>query len=169
MVAAVAFGLLQRLNFNYANIRWTFMKIGFAGLGRMGSGMASRLVAAGLDVTVFNRSEERTRPLVQLGAQPARTLSELANTDVVFTMLADDRAVEEMVLASHGLLHVLKPGSIHVSCSTISVALSAALARAHLEFHQGYVALPVFGRPEAAAAGKGSFNDPVQRAQRDAA
>ena len=130
------------------------MKVGFIGLGRMGSGMAARLLAAGQALTVFNRSVEKIQPLAVQGAQAAKTLADFAAVDVVISMLADDPAVEQTVLADDGLLEHLSTGAIHVSCSTISVALSARLAAAHAAAGQGYVACPVFGRPDAAAAGK---------------
>ncbi len=130
------------------------MKVGFIGLGRMGSGMAARLLAAGQALIVFNRSVEKIQPLVVQGAQAAKTLADFAAVDVVFSMLADDPAVEQTVLADDGLLEHLSAGAIHVSCSTISVALSARLAAAHAAAGQDYVACPVFGRPDAAAAGK---------------
>ncbi|HEY5993999.1 MAG TPA: NAD(P)-dependent oxidoreductase [Gallionellaceae bacterium] len=130
------------------------MKTGFIGLGRMGAGMAARLCQGGHEVAVYNRTPERMQPLLALGAQGARNIAEVCAADVVFTMLADDRAVEELVLGPAGVRAYLKPGAIHISCSTISVALSEQLTRAHRESNQGYLAIPVFGRPEAAAAGK---------------
>ena len=130
------------------------MRTGFIGLGQMGAGMASRLHQAGHDLTVFNRSAERMQPLVATGVKGAKSIADVCDADVVFTMLANDAALEEMVLDPSGMLTNLKPGAIHVSCSTISVALSARLAQLHSGRQQGYIAAPVFGRPEAAAAGK---------------
>lgn len=130
------------------------MKTGFIGLGRMGAGMAARLCQAGHAPVVYNRTPERIQLLVALGATGAKNIAEACAGDVVFTMLADDRAVEDVVLGHGGMLESMKPGAIHVSCSTISVALSARLAGAHHRSGQEYVAAPVFGRPEAAAAGK---------------
>ncbi|ARU31924.1 6-phosphogluconate dehydrogenase [Sulfuriferula sp. AH1] len=130
------------------------MKTGFIGLGQMGAGMASRLHQAGYDLTVFNRSAERMQPLVAMGVKGAKSIAEACDADVVFTMLANDVALEEVVLSPSGMLAHLKPGAIHVSCSTVSVALSARLAQTHAEKQQGYIAAPVFGRPDAAAAGK---------------
>jgi 3-hydroxyisobutyrate dehydrogenase-like beta-hydroxyacid dehydrogenase len=130
------------------------MKAGFIGLGQMGTGMALRLCQAGYNLTVFNRSTERMQPLLAAGANAAKDIGEACDADVVFTMLANDAALEAVVLGSSGMLQHLKPGAIHVSCSTVSVDLSARLARAHDEKQQGYVAAPVFGRPDAAAAGK---------------
>lgn len=130
------------------------MKIGFIGLGQMGSGMAARLQASGQPLTVFNRSPEKMQDLIDLGAKAAHSLGDFADADVIFTMLADDRAVNALVVEEDGLLAQMRPGAVHVSCSTISVALSAQLAEAHTRAGQEYVAAPVFGRPDAAAAGK---------------
>lgn len=130
------------------------MKIGFIGLGRMGSAMAANLVKAGHDVTVFNRSPEKSRPLVGLGARAAVTLADACRGDVVITMLADDAAVSGAALASDGIVENLREGAIHVSMSTISIALADQLARAHEQANQYFVSAPVFGRPEAAAAAK---------------
>ncbi len=130
------------------------MKTGFIGLGHMGGGMAARLCQAGHEVIVYNRTPGRMQPLLALGATGARNIAEVCAADVVFTMLADDSAVEEVVLGPVGMREHLKPGAIHVSCSTVSVAMSELLDRAHRERKQGYLAIPVFGRPEAAAAGK---------------
>ena len=130
------------------------MKTGFIGLGKMGAGMASRLCQAGYDLTVYNRSAERLQPLIAQGAKAATTIAEVCDADVVFTMLANDAALSEVALGPSGILEHLKPGAIHVSCSTVSVALSAQLAHAHGEKQQGFISAPVFGRPDAAAAGK---------------
>ncbi len=130
------------------------MKTGFIGLGHMGAGMAARLCQAGHAVVVYNRTAERMQPLLALGATGAHNIAEACAADVVFTMLADDSAVEEVVLGPTGVREYLKPGAIHISCSTVSVAMSELLSRAHRQKNQGYLAIPVFGRPEAAAAGK---------------
>lgn len=130
------------------------MKTGFIGLGQMGAGMAARLHQAGYDLTVFNRSAERMQPLLAMGAKGAKNIAEVCDAEVVFTMLANDEALEETVLGPSGILTHLKSGAIHVSCSTVSVALSTRLAQAHADKQQGYIAAPVFGRPPAAAAGK---------------
>ena len=130
------------------------MKSGFIGLGQMGAGMAARLRDAGHDLTVFNRSAQRMQPLIALGATGAKNIAAACDADVVFTMLADDKALEDVVLGPDGMLAHLKPGAIHVSCSTVSVALSARLCSEHEQRQQGYIAAPVFGRPDAAAAGK---------------
>ena len=128
------------------------MKVGFIGLGNMGSGMAANLLRAGYALTVYNRTPARAEALVAEGAALAKTPSEAARGDVVITMLADDTAVEGVVFGEDGVLAGLKPGSIHISMSTISVALAGRLASAHRAAGQRFVAAPVFGRPEAATA-----------------
>jgi 3-hydroxyisobutyrate dehydrogenase-like beta-hydroxyacid dehydrogenase len=128
------------------------MKIGFIGLGRMGSAMAENLLKAGHDVTVFNRSPEKSRPLVDLGAHLASSIAGACTGDAVITMLADDTAVSNAVLTDDGIVKKLPQRAIHISMSTISVSLSKELALAHARAGQRFVAAPVFGRPEAAAA-----------------
>jgi 3-hydroxyisobutyrate dehydrogenase-like beta-hydroxyacid dehydrogenase len=130
------------------------MKLGFVGLGRMGTAMAANLVRAGHEVTVFNRTPGKSGPLIALGAKEADTLAGACGGDVVITMLADDEAASHIALGSGGLVEILSKGAIHLSMSTISVALSKRLARAHAEAGQRYVAAPVFGRPDMAAAAK---------------
>ena len=133
------------------------MEIGFVGLGNMGRGMAANLLKAGHHVTVYNRSPAKAQDLAQQGATIARTVAEACGGAVVFTMLADDHAVENVTFGDDGIpgiLASLEPGATHVSSSTISVAMSERLAAAHADAGQHYVAAPVFGRPEAAAAAK---------------
>jgi len=130
------------------------MKIGFIGLGNMGSAMAMNLLKAGHSLTVYNRTAERTKPLVEQGAHAAADPAEASRADVVFTMLADDHAVESVTFGQSGILESLQPGSVHISSSTISVALSQKLAAAHEKHNQQFISAPVFGRPEAAAGGK---------------
>jgi 3-hydroxyisobutyrate dehydrogenase-like beta-hydroxyacid dehydrogenase len=130
------------------------MDIGFIGLGNMGQGMAANLMKAGHRLTVYNRSPDKAEALVRQGATAARTVAEACRAEVVFTMLADDRAVETVTLGPDGIAASLPAGATHVSSSTISVALSQRLADAHAEAGQGYAAAPVFGRPEAATAAK---------------
>jgi 3-hydroxyisobutyrate dehydrogenase-like beta-hydroxyacid dehydrogenase len=130
------------------------MKVGFIGLGRMGSAMAANLIKAGHEVTVFNRSPEKRQALVKLGAREAARISDACRGEVVITMLADDNAASSVVLGKSGIVESLDKGVIHVSMSSISVALSKELARAHAAAGQRFVAAPVFGRPEAAAAAK---------------
>jgi 3-hydroxyisobutyrate dehydrogenase-like beta-hydroxyacid dehydrogenase len=128
------------------------MRVGFIGLGRMGSAMAANLIRAGHQVSLFNRTAGKAEELEALGGKIARDIAEVCNGEAVVTMLANDEAVESILYG--GILLNLPRGAIHVSSSTISVALSERLAAAHIERGQRFVAAPVFGRPEAAAAGK---------------
>jgi 3-hydroxyisobutyrate dehydrogenase-like beta-hydroxyacid dehydrogenase len=130
------------------------MRIGFIGLGHMGSAMAANLLKAGHEVTVFNRNPDRRAALVKLGAREASLVADACRGEVVITMLADDSAVADVVFAEFGLLANLADNAIHVSMSTISVALSKRLAQAHAQAGQRYIAAPVFGRPDMAAAAK---------------
>lgn len=130
------------------------MKIGFIGLGNMGAAMAANLLKAGHEVTAYNRSPGKVAELAAQGARPAASVSEACQGDVVVTMLADDAAVAAVTFGDHGVVASLPAGAVHVSSSTISVALAQRLAQAHGEAGQGFVAAPVFGRPEAAAAAK---------------
>jgi 3-hydroxyisobutyrate dehydrogenase-like beta-hydroxyacid dehydrogenase len=130
------------------------MKTGFIGLGRMGSAMAANLLKAGHEVTVFNRSPGKLRPLVELGAREAGTVADACRGELVITMLADDTAVADVAFQNGGIVTALPKGAIHLSMSTISVALSKQLTQAHAQAGQQFVAAPVFGRPDAAAAAK---------------
>jgi 3-hydroxyisobutyrate dehydrogenase-like beta-hydroxyacid dehydrogenase len=130
------------------------MKVGFIGLGNMGSGLAANLLKAGHALTVYNRTSAKAEALIAKGATLAKTPGEAARGDVVITMLADDAAVEGMVFGADGVLAGLRPGSIHISMSTISISLAERLASAHQAAGQRFVAAPVFGRPEAAVSGK---------------
>lgn len=131
------------------------MKLGFIGLGNMGTGMARNLIKAGHSVTVYNRTRGRAEELQQEGASVADTPADASHGEVVITMLADDRAVEQVVFGAdgcEGVLSVLDSKSIHISMGTIGVALSDRLAAAHASKGTAYVAAPVFGRPAAAEA-----------------
>src|ERR1039458_3566502 len=124
-------------------------------MGNMGTPMARHLLRAEHDVTLWNRTLSKAEALRSEGANLAKSAGEAArNVQVVITMLADDTAVESAVLHSGGVLENLPKGGLHISMSTISVALSRKLAEAHAQRGQQYVAAPVFGRPEAAEARK---------------
>jgi 3-hydroxyisobutyrate dehydrogenase-like beta-hydroxyacid dehydrogenase len=133
--------------------RRIIMKVGFIGLGAMGTAMASNLVATGHNVTVWNRSEAATEKLASLGAKVARTPDRAVQGDVVHSMLSNDQAVRETFLDSN-LLDAMDPGTVHVNHATISVALARQLTEEHAKRGIEYVAAPVFGRPDVAAAGK---------------
>jgi 3-hydroxyisobutyrate dehydrogenase-like beta-hydroxyacid dehydrogenase len=130
------------------------MKVGFIGLGRMGAGMAGSLVRAGHAVTVYNRTPGKEQALVEQGASAAAQVADACQGDAVITMLSDDDALSTVAFGEGGVIVSLGKGAVHVSMSTISVALSARLAAAHANAGQRFVAAPVFGRPEAAAIAK---------------
>ncbi|OCI93190.1 6-phosphogluconate dehydrogenase [Rhizobium sp. AC27/96] len=130
------------------------MKVGFIGLGQMGSAMAANLLKAGHEVTVYNRSRDKAEALAGEGAKVAATVADACGGDAVFTMLAHDDALSAVVHGDGGVLASLGKGAVHISASTISVALSERLTGEHAAAGQRFVAAPVFGRPEAAAAAK---------------
>ncbi len=128
---------------------------GFAGLGNMGLPMARNLLRAGYRLRVYNRTPARAEALVAEGAELVarpRDLAELGG--VVFSMVADDAALEAITLGDDGLLAGLAPGGVHVSMSTVSPAMARRMAELHVVHQCFYVAAPVFGRPEAAVAQK---------------
>jgi 3-hydroxyisobutyrate dehydrogenase-like beta-hydroxyacid dehydrogenase len=129
------------------------MHVGFVGLGLMGTEIAGNLIKAGHQVTVWNRSADKAAPLVAAGATLAATPAEAARNPVVMSMLADDKALEAVVFGENGILQSGGP-TIHVSMSTISVAIADRLTEAHKKAGQTYISAPVFGRPIAAAAQK---------------
>ena len=117
----------------------------------MGLHMARNLLRAGHQVAVHNRSREKARPLAEEGARVADTPADACrDAEAVLTMLADDRATEDVVFGNNGILTALKTGGIHIAHSTISTALARRLAAEHGHRSQGYVSAPVFGRPDAA-------------------
>ncbi|GGP17934.1 NAD(P)-dependent oxidoreductase [Silvimonas iriomotensis] len=131
------------------------MKVGLIGLGSMGVGIAHNILRAGHSLTVFNRSKEKAAPLLAEGAAWADSPRALAaGQDAVLTMVADDNALQAVTLGEDGLLAGLAQNAVHISMSTVSQALVASLAAAHARHGSGLVSAPVFGRPDAAAAGK---------------
>ena len=119
----------------------------------MGAAIAANLLRAGFQLTVYNRTREKTKALAAAGAKVAATAAEAcANADVVLSMLADDQATEQMVFEDRGILEGLKPGAVHVGNGTISTALARRIATEHAGRDQGYLSAPVFGRPDAAEA-----------------
>jgi len=127
------------------------MKIGFLGLGNMGQAIAANLLKGGHELVVWNRSPQATEPLVELGAKAVTEPAQAVAADVLFSMLADDKALRSVLLDS-GLLKQLKAPLIHVNMATISVAFADELAGLHDAQGIGYIAAPVLGRPNVAAA-----------------
>jgi 3-hydroxyisobutyrate dehydrogenase-like beta-hydroxyacid dehydrogenase len=130
------------------------MKVGLIGLGNMGLGMAASLLKGGHEVTVYNRTAGKAQALEAQGARVAVQVAEACGGDAVISILADDHAVESVVFGDGGVLSSLARGAVHVSSSTISVALAERMTAAHAKNGQRFVSAPVFGRPEAAAAAK---------------
>jgi 3-hydroxyisobutyrate dehydrogenase-like beta-hydroxyacid dehydrogenase len=127
------------------------MKIGFIGLGKMGSAMARNLLRAGHQVAVYNRSRQKAQALAGEGARAADSPADACrDSQAVMTMLADDSAVEQVVFGENGVASALAQGAVHVSSSTIGTALARRLAAGHALRGQGYLSAPVFGRPDAA-------------------
>lgn len=129
------------------------MDVGFLGLGRMGRAMAVNLVAAGHRVRVWNRSPAAAEGIA--GTEPVTTAAEAFASDVAITMLADDGALRSVITGGELLDGPRRP-AVHLSMSTISVALAQELAQAHALAGIAYVAAPVFGRPDVAE--KGALN-----------
>jgi 3-hydroxyisobutyrate dehydrogenase-like beta-hydroxyacid dehydrogenase len=130
------------------------MITGFIGLGKMGTGMAANLLKAGHAVTVYNRTADKRQALVADGAHAGDTVADACRGEAVITMLANDSALESVALGEEGLIGSLGKGAVHICMATISVGLSERLAALHAAAGQHYVAAPVFGRPDAAAAAK---------------
>ena len=131
------------------------MKVGFIGLGRMGGMMARRLIDGGHEVAVYNRTAEKTRDLLEHGAKAAGSIAAAANFGpAVFTMLADDAAVLDVVSKPDGLLQSLRKGGIHICAGTHSVGAIQKLKSLHDAAGQVLIATPVLGRPEVVAAGQ---------------
>lgn len=130
------------------------MNLGVIGLGMMGGAMARNLLRAGHRVSVWNRTANRAEELQAEGALIAETPAGAGKGEAVITCLADDGAVEAVVFGEKGLAGALADGCIHISMSTLSLALTERLATTHREAGQKFVAAPVFGRPDTAAAAK---------------
>ena len=131
------------------------LSVSCIGLGRMGSGIAANIQKAGFPLTVFNRTAEKTRPFAAAGATIAGSPREAAAAaDIVVTNLMDDASVLDTVTGGNGILAGIRPGAIHLGTTTISPNLSSRLAELHAGQGSSYLAGPVAGRPDAAAAGK---------------
>lgn len=129
------------------------MNIGFIGLGKMGKAIATNLIRAGHNVRVWNRSPGPVQELVAQGAQAAANPAETARAEFLLSMLANDAAVRSVIL-DQGVLDAASPGLVHLNLATVSVALAQEFAEIHRKRNIGYIAAPVFGRPEVAAEGK---------------
>jgi 3-hydroxyisobutyrate dehydrogenase-like beta-hydroxyacid dehydrogenase len=131
------------------------MKIGFIGLGRMGQGIANRVLGGGHDLVVYNRSPAKAADFAKAGARVASSIAGACEgREVVITMLADDSALNEVALSNGGLRDSLPAGAIHMAMGTHGVHAIRSLAAAHVQAKQAFVAAPVLGRPDIAAAGQ---------------
>ncbi|MDR3674964.1 MAG: NAD(P)-dependent oxidoreductase [Acidobacteriota bacterium] len=130
------------------------MEMGFIGLGAMGEPIARNLIKAGHVLKVYNRTRSRAEALAGQDTTVVDTPAAACTAGVVASMLADDAAVEGVVFGDNGVLAGLPRGGVHISHSTISVNLSRRLADAHRQRGQLFIAAPVFGRPDAAQAGR---------------
>jgi 3-hydroxyisobutyrate dehydrogenase-like beta-hydroxyacid dehydrogenase len=129
--------------------------VGLIGLGNIGVPMALNLMRGGYEVRVYNRTAAKAQPLIEQGAKLAAQASDVAvRGGVVFSIVADDSALDEVCMAKPSFVERLGQGGVHVSMSTISPAISRRLAEHHATHGVTYVAAPVFGRPDAAAAKK---------------
>ena len=129
--------------------------ISFVGLGNMGLAMATNLIEAGFGLRVYNRTAEKAQPLIAKGAKFCDRPSDVVEPGgIVITMLANDQALEEVVFGENGILERLGPGGLHLSMSTVLPATADNLAQHHEQQGSHYLAAPVFGRPDAAAARK---------------
>jgi 3-hydroxyisobutyrate dehydrogenase len=130
-------------------------RLGWLGTGRMGAEMARRLLMAGCDLAVFNRSMAKTEPLVRLGAKPAGSAAELATRDIVFITVGSSEDLISAVLGRDGLMS--GPGAapeVLVDCSTVSAEASARVRAQIAERGTALLAAPVMGNPKVVKAGK---------------
>jgi 3-hydroxyisobutyrate dehydrogenase-like beta-hydroxyacid dehydrogenase len=131
------------------------MKVGFIGLGRMGKGMALRVLDSGHQLAVYDVVREATAEFGAAGARVASSVADLCDgRDVVITMLVEDATVLDVVLAAGGMCDALPEGAIHLAMGTYGVAAIRTLADAHAKANQILVAAPVLGRPDLAASGQ---------------
>lgn len=131
------------------------MKVGFVGLGRMGQGMARRVLEAGHELAVYDVVRAQTDAFAAAGARVGGTVADVcAECSVVITMLVEDATVLDVAVRPGGLRDSMPRGAVHLAMGTYGVAAIRTLAAAHAEARQTLVAAPVLGRPDLAAAGQ---------------
>lgn len=129
-------------------------KVGFIGLGNMGFPMAQNILKGGFPLWVYNRTKEKSAPLLEQGAKWSESPAELAaQCDILVSMVANDHALKDIVEGPSGLMHANKKPSIHISMSTVSPDLINSLEKKHQEAGIAFLAAPVTGRPEKAKEG----------------
>jgi 3-hydroxyisobutyrate dehydrogenase len=131
----------------------TMHRLGWLGTGRMGSELARRLLVAGCDVAVYNRTRARAEPLAACGAKIAGSAADLADRDIVFATVGTPQDLLDAVLGTAGLISGGTGPAIVVDCSTISVEASAQVRERLAEHGTVLLAAPVMGNPRVAAAG----------------
>src|SRR5215471_6312944 len=134
------------------------MNIGFIGLGNLGLPIAENILQKRSQLFVYNRTTSKAQPIVERGAIMCNSIKELCEKcEVVFTIVSDDAALNDITLGKDGVAENLRHGGVHVSITTILPATATRLTEKHTEHKNYYVAAPVMGRPEAARAGKLNF------------
>jgi 3-hydroxyisobutyrate dehydrogenase-like beta-hydroxyacid dehydrogenase len=134
------------------------MKIGFIGLGNLGTPIAENILEKGNELFVYNRTASKTKTLTDKGATACASVKELtAVCDVIITMVSDDKALKSISEGPDGLIQNMQPGGVHISMSTILPLTAEELSKQHTQKGSHYLAAPVFGRPEAARARKLNF------------
>jgi 3-hydroxyisobutyrate dehydrogenase-like beta-hydroxyacid dehydrogenase len=132
--------------------------IGFIGLGNLGTPIAQNILASGYSLYVYNRTASKAVPLKEKGAIVCDSIASLAKqSDIVFSIVSDDAALKSIIRGSSGLLENSRPGTVHISMSTILPVTAEEMSALYLKHQQEYIAAPVFGRPEAAVARKLNF------------
>lgn len=130
-------------------------KVAIIGVGNMGGGIARNIMRAGFELTVYNRTESKTKPFTDEGATAANSPKEAASgADIVITSLMGDDSVMSVVEGESGLLAGMKPGAVHVSTSTISPECATQLVGMHVSQGCHFLSAPVLGRPDVANAGE---------------
>lgn len=130
------------------------LNLGFIGLGKMGAGICANIQREGFSITVYNRTRSKAEPFEKKGASIAGSPGEAAEkSDIILTSLMDDASVLENCTGENGILTGLKPGGIHIGLTTILPATANMLSDLHKKKQGHYIAAPVLGRPDAAAAG----------------
>lgn len=148
--------LPKRLTF--LRFKTHYMKIGFIGLGNLGTPIAENMLEKGNQLFVYNRTAAKTKALTDKGAIACASVKELtAACDVIITMVSDDKALKSISEGPEGLIQNMQPGSVHISMSTILPLTAEELSKQHTQKGSHYLSAPVFGRPEAARARKLNF------------
>jgi 3-hydroxyisobutyrate dehydrogenase-like beta-hydroxyacid dehydrogenase len=131
------------------------VNVGFIGLGRMGQGMARRILSGGHNLALHDAVMSQLSDIVSTGATAAATIAEACrDREIVVTMLVEDSVVTDVALRPGGIRDSLPPGAIHLAMGTYGVAAIRTLAAAHTQANQFLVAAPVLGRPDLAASGQ---------------